>query len=196
MRKGKIVIADDEAIIRMDLKEMLEAEGYQVIAEAADGEKAYQYIAELDPDLAILDINMPKCSGLDVARRLSGVKSLPIVILTAYSQEATVEEAVELGIYSYLIKPVQEEQLFPALRVAEKRFDEYQALLVEFQDLDEKVKGKTLIADAVKFLQTHYEMDEDSAYRRIRKYSMEKRLTLKEVAVSILKAAAELEKKA
>jgi len=185
MRKGKIVIADDEAIIRMDLKEMLEAEGYQVIAEAADGEKAYQYIAELDPDLAILDINMPKCSGLDVARRLSGVKSLPIVILTAYSQEATVEEAVELGIYSYLIKPVQEEQLFPALRVAEKRFDEYQALLVF-----------PLIADAVKFLQTHYEMDEDSAYRRIRKYSMEKRLTLKEVAVSILKAAAELEKKA
>lgn len=192
--KKKIVIADDEAIIRMDLKEMLETENYEVIGEASDGQKAYDLLLELNPDLAILDINMPKMTGLEVARKIKEKKNIPIVILTAYSQDSTVEEAVDLGIYAYMVKPIREEQLFPALKVTHKRFEDYKNLLEELQFAGEELKGKALINEAVAYLQKHYGIDEDCAYRRIRKYSMEKRLSLKEVATSILKAMAELEK--
>lgn len=192
--KKKIVIADDEAIIRMDLKEMLECENYEIIGEASDGQKAYELLMELNPDLAILDINMPKMTGLEVARKIKETKNIPIVILTAYSQDSTIEEAVDLGIYAYLVKPIREEQLFPALKVTLKKFEDYQNLLEELQLAGEELKGKALINEAVAYLQKHYEIDEGSAYRRIRKYSMEKRLSLKEIAASILKAAAEIEK--
>lgn len=192
--KKKIVIADDEAIIRMDLKEMLEGENYEIIGEASDGQKAYDLLFKLDPDLAILDINMPKMTGLEVARKIKEKKEIPIVILTAYSQDSTVEEAVELGIYAYLVKPISEEQLFPALKVTQKRFADYQNLVEELKLTGEELKGRALINEAVAYLQKHYEIDEDNAYRRIRKYSMEKRVSLKEVATSILKAVAELEK--
>lgn len=192
--KRKIVIADDEAIIRMDLKEMLEGENYEIIGEASDGQKAYDLLLKLNPDLAILDINMPKMTGLEVARKIKEEKDVPIVILTAYSQDSTVEEAVELGIYAYLVKPVREDQLFPALKVTYKRFEDYRNLVKELQSTGEELKGRALINEAVAYLQKHYGIDEESAYRRIRKYSMEKRVSLKEVATSILKAMAELEK--
>ena len=194
MSKGKIIIADDEAIIRMDLKEMLEAEGYEVIAEASDGEKAYELLMSLDPDLAILDINMPKMDGISVARKLKNQKQIPIVILTAYSQESMVEEAAKLGIFGYLIKPVREEQLFSTLEISRRRFIDFQELLGEYQEIEEKFKGKSVISEAVALFMNQYGLSEEACYQRMRKYSMEKRISLEEVAKAIIKTKA-LEKK-
>lgn len=187
-KKWRILIADDEPLIRMDLKEMLESEGHQVIGEASDGEQALSFAKEYQPDLAILDIQMPKTNGLEAAKEIQEALKIPVLLLTAYSQDTFVDRAAQLGLYGYLVKPIREEQLFPALTIAMKRFEDYQNLVKEIAEVDEKLKKRSEIDKAKSLLQSKFGYSEEEAYQRLRQYSMEKRLTLSEVASAVLNA--------
>ena len=182
----RILIADDEPIIRMDLREMLESKGYQV-TEASDGKKALALLLEEQFDLAILDINMPKISGLEVIQNISKSKEIPIILLTAYCQNEVVTSALEMGVFGYLVKPVREEQLFPSIQLALAQFKSLLNLKDQQSDLKNKIQEKGIIKKASAILQEKYGMNEKIAYEKMRKYSMEKRVTLEEVAKEIIK---------
>lgn len=176
----RVLIADDEAIIRMDLKEMLIEKGFDVVAEAANGEEAVQLLKSLSVDLAILDINMPKLDGLTVAKIIHKEKKIPIVILTAYTDSDLVNQAKDYGVYGYLIKPVKEEQIYPTLTISYQRF-------LDQKETENKWKEKQYIEQAIFVLQNKYQMTEQEAYQKIRSFSMKKRMSLKEIAALILK---------
>ncbi len=182
----RILIADDEPIIRMDLREILESGGYQV-AEASDGEKAIELLEKQQFDLAILDINMPKFSGLEVMHKISRSKEIPIILLTAYCQSEMVSQALDMGVFGYLVKPIREEQLFPSIQLALTQFRSLIHLKEEKLELKEKIQEKAIIKKALAVLQEKYGMNEKVAYENMRKYSMEKRLTMEEIAKEVIK---------
>lgn len=194
-KKWRILIADDEPLIRMDLKEMLESEGHEVVAQAVDGEQALNFAKEHQPDLAILDIQMPKTNGLEAAKEIQEAMKIPVLLLTAYSQDKFVDQAAQLGLHGYLVKPIREEQLFPALTIAMKRFEDYQNLVKEIAEVDDKLKKRSEIDKAKSLLQSKFGYSEEEAYQRLRQYSMEKRLTLSEVAAAVLNAVEKLSEK-
>ena len=186
MAKPRIVIAEDEAIIRLDLKEMLEEEGYEVVAEAGDGESAVRLARELEPDLVILDIVMPGMDGLSAAKLIGEQVDSAVLVLTAYSQRDLIDKAARSGAMAYLVKPFSKHDLVPAIEVAMARAEEARALERESKDLNERLETRKLVERAKGRLMTEQGLDEASAFRLIQKASMERRVDMRSVAESII----------
>lgn len=184
--KPRILIAEDEAIIRLDLKEMLEEEGYEVVGEAADGEAAVKMTKDLKPDLVILDIVMPGVDGLKAARMITEEQLSAVLVLTAYSQRDLVDQAARSGAMAYLVKPFDKAGLVPAIEVARARWDESQTLASESKDLAERLETRKLVERAKGRLMSEGGIEEASAFRVIQKAAMERRISMKEVARRIL----------
>ena len=185
----RILIADNESIIRMDLKELLEEAGHEVIGEAADGLKAVELTRKLKPDLVIMDIKMPEMDGIAAAKLISNEKLAPVLLLTAYSQKEIVEKAKDSGVLAYLVKPVKESNLFPAMEIALSRFQEYLEIEQELLDLRNSLETRKILDRAKGLLMDAYNLSEQEAFRRIQQYSMAKRKSIREVAESIIEAA-------
>lgn len=183
----RVLIADDEAVVRMDLREMLEESGYTVVGEAGNGKRALELGKELKPDLAILDIRMPEMNGLEVGEMLmeEGVATL---ILTAYTDREFIERAKEIGVLAYLVKPFSKENLIPAIEMAIARFRELQELRKEVSSLKEALEARKLVERAKGLVMKHFGISEEDAYRYLQKRSMEYRKSLKEVAEAIIVA--------
>lgn len=184
----RVLIADDEPLIRMDLKELLEAQGYEVIAEAKDGQQAVDMAKELEPDLVFLDIRMPNMDGLDAAEAINDHfdRRVPIIMLTAYSQAELYERASEIGVYAYLTKPLRESDLAPAVEVAISRACDMQDLLDEIEEANEKLEVRKLVEKAKGVLMKKLDLDEETAMKNLQRAAMTKRTSIKEVAESIL----------
>ncbi len=181
----RILIAEDESIIRMGLKSMLQEMGHVVFA-AADGHAALQLAHRHKPDMAILDIKMPKTDGLQVAKTLARTQPMPILLLTAYSQQDLVDQATDLPIQGYLVKPIQPPELSAAIAVAKKRFAETQALETANIRLEEKLETRKLI-DKAKGKLMERGLSEEEAYQALQKHARANRLSLKEVAEAVLR---------
>lgn len=175
MSKLKIVIADNESIIRMDLKEMLEEAGHEVVGECFNGLKAIELTQRLKPDLVIMDIKMPEMDGITAAKRISDQKLAPVILLTAFSQKDIVEKAKNSGVLAYLVKPIKPSNLFPAIEIALSRFNEIKQLESELDDIKNSLEMRKLLDRAKGILMDAYNLSESEAYRRIQKYSMAKR---------------------
>ncbi len=181
----KILVADDESIIRMDLRETLEAAGHEVVGEAADGREAVSLADQLQPDAVLLDIKMPRMSGLTAAGKIRGA---PCVILTAYKDARTIARAKRSGAYTFLVKPFREAELLAALELAAARFEERRALEAELADSRGKLEARRTIERAKGLLMDRHGLKEGEAFRLLQKRSMDTRRTLVEVAREILAA--------
>ena len=188
-RPRRVVIADDEALIRMDLKEMLQEEGYEVIGEASDGEEACRLAADLRPDLVVLDIKMPVLDGISAAGRITGARLAPVLVLTAFSQRELVERARDAGAMAYLVKPFTAADLVPAIEMAVSRHAEATALAQEVTDLQERLEIRKLVDRAKGALQVRFGMTEPEAFRWIQKASMDRRLSMRQVAETVIATA-------
>lgn len=188
MDKLKVVIADDEALIRLDISEMLTEAGYEVIGEASNGEEALDLVTKLKPDLAILDVQMPIMDGLKAASFINDKMLAPVLLLTAFSQVDIVEKAKKAGVLAYIVKPVREEQLFPAIQIAVSRFKEIKDFSEELGSVKEALDNRIILERAKGILMDAYGLKEDEAYKKLRQYAMNKRLSLKEVAKIVIKA--------
>ena len=188
MDKLKILIADDESIIRMDLKEMLEDAGHIIVAEASDGAQAVELSKKLHPDLVIMDIKMPILDGIAASKVLTTEKIAPVLLLTAYSQKEIVESAKNSGVLAYLVKPLKEEQLFPAIEIAISRFREIKNLEDEIDKLKDTIEVRKIVEKAKGILMQVHNLTEDVAYKKLQQYCMVKRKTLKEVSLAIIKS--------
>jgi response regulator NasT len=184
--KLRILIADDEPLIRLDLKNMLESLGYEVIAEAGDGVSAVESARTLKPDVAVLDIKMPRMDGIDAANILNSEKIAPVVLLTAYSDMDLINRAKEAGVFAYLVKPFRESDLRPAIEVAISRYKEFLALEEEVSELEDKLETRKLIERAKGILMDQYGLKEQEAFRRIQVQSMNTRKSMKEIAEAII----------
>ena len=189
MESLRILIADNESIIRMDLKELLEEAGHEVVGEAADGLKAVELTRKLKPDLVIMDIKMPEMDGIAAAKMISNEKLAPVLLLTAYSQKEIVEKAKDSGVLAYLVKPVKESNLFPAMEIALSRFKEYMEIEQELLDLRNSLETRKILDRANGLLLDAYNLSEQEAFRRIQQYSMAKRKSIREVAEAIIDAS-------
>lgn len=178
----RVVIAEDEAIIRLDLKETLEEEGYEVVGETGRGDKAVDLVREHRPDLAILDIKMPGMDGLQAARLITQDRICGVLVLTAFSQREVIEEARDAGALAYLVKPFQKSDLIPAIEVAIGRFREMQALNGEVEVLGEQLEARKVIDRAKGILIDQYGMSESESYGFIQRGAMNHRTTMKAVA--------------
>jgi response regulator NasT len=188
--RPRVLIAEDEALIRLDLAEMLAEEGYEVVGEAGDGETAVRLTEETHPDLVILDIKMPIMDGLAAAERIAQARLAPVVILTAFSQRELVERARQAGAMAYLVKPFQKSDLVPAIEVALSRFAELAALEKEVASLTERLETRKIVERAKGQMMTKYAMTEPQAFKWIQRTAMDHRLTMREVADRILAEAA------
>lgn len=182
----RIVIADDEGVIRLGLRAMLEEQGYQVVGEAGDGKRALDLAGKLHPDLIFLDIKMPGVDGLQSARALLRDRTVPVIILTAYADRDFVERAREAGVLAYLVKPVREGDLRPAIEMAMGRFREIQALREEIGGLEETLRTRKLVERAKGILMRLDGVDEAQAFARLQKQARDARKTMKEIAETIL----------
>lgn len=193
MEPLRVVIADNESIIRMDLREILEEAGHTVVAEASNGEKAVEATRKYRPDLVIMDIKMPEMDGITAAKIIANEKLAPVLLLTAYSQQEIVEKAKDSGVLAYLVKPVRESNLFPAMEIALSRFQEFMALERELEDVKKSLEARKILDRAKGILMDAYNLTESEAYRRIQQYSMNKRKSIREVAEAIIRAASKRE---
>src|SRR5438094_2046494 len=182
----RVVIAEDEAIIRLDLREILEEEGYEVVGETGRGDEAVALVKEHEPDLVILDIKMPGLDGLAAAREIAGEGRAAVLILTAFSQRDLIEQARDAGALAYLVKPFQKTELIPAIEVALARFQEMQALQRENAGLQERLEARKLVDRAKGKLMDEHGMKEVEAFTFIRTQAMNARVTLGEVAQRVL----------
>ena len=185
-KRYRIIIADDESLIRLDLREMLTHLGYDVIAEAGDGRSALDLARKLQPDLMIMDIKMPDLDGIAAAEELTREQIAPVVLLTAYSDQALVERAKEAGVVGYVVKPFREAELMPVIELSLARFEEFQSLERELGDLKEALEARKQIERAKGVLMEVYGLKESEAFHRIRKTSMDARKSMREVAEAIL----------
>jgi AmiR/NasT family two-component response regulator len=190
--RRRVLVAEDEALIRLDLKEMLEEEGYAVVGEAADGEEAVEMAGRLRPDLVILDVKMPKLDGISAAERIAGERVAPVVILTAFSQRDLVERAREAGAMAYLVKPFQKKDLVPTIEMATSRFAEIVALEQEVGGLHERLEARKTVERAKGVLMTEHGMTEPEAFRWIQRTAMDRRTTMRAVADAVLAAGFDL----
>jgi response regulator NasT len=181
-----VVIAEDEALIRMDLAEMLSEEGYDVVGQAGDGARAVELAEELRPDLVILDVKMPVLDGIAAAERIAGQRIAPVVILTAFSQRDLVERARDAGAMAYLVKPFSKEDLVPAIEMAVSRFSELTMLEHEVADLQERLETRKAVDRAKSVLQQQLELTEPEAFRWIQKTAMDLRLSMRQVADGVV----------
>lgn len=182
----RIVIADDEAVIRLGLREMLKDQGYQVVGEAADGARVLDLVRKLRPDLVFLDIKMPGVDGLQAARTLLAERAVPVIILTAYADREFVDQAKEAGVLAYLVKPVRESDLRPVIEVAMARFQEIQALQEEIGNLEDALQTRKLIERAKGILMRRDGLDEAAAFGRIQRQARDSRRPMKEIAQEII----------
>ena len=182
----RVVIAEDEAIIRLDLRETLEEEGYEVVGETGRGDKAVELVRELRPDLAILDIKMPHMDGLEAARIISGERICGVLMLTAFSQREVVEDARDAGALAYLVKPYQKSDLIPAIEVAIGRFRELQQLSGEVDALGEQLEARKVIDRAKGVLIDQHGLKEHDAFTVIQRTAMSERSRMRDVADRIL----------
>ncbi len=182
----RVVIAEDEALIRLDLREMLREEGFEVVGEAADGEQAVAMAFELSPDLVICDIKMPKMDGITAAAQITGKRIAPVVMLTAFSQRDLIERARDAGAMAYLVKPFEKRDLLPAIEMATSRFAEIKALESEVTGLRERLDARKLIERAKGALMTKRAMSEPEAFRWIQRAAMDNRTTMRAVAEVVL----------
>lgn len=189
MNPLRIVIADNEAIIRMDLRELLEEAGHTVVGEGINGLKAVELAKKHKPDLVILDVKMPQMDGITAAKIISDEKIAPVLLLTAFSQPEIVERAKDSGVLAYLVKPVQETNLFPAIEIALSRWQEMQELEDELFKVKGSLENRKILDRAKGILMDAYNITESEAFRRIQKYSMAKRKPVKEVAEAIIRQA-------
>lgn len=181
-----VVIAEDEALIRMDLAEMLAEEGYDVVGQAGDGQKAVELAEQLRPDLVILDVKMPVLDGIAAAERIAAQRICPVVILTAFSQRELVERAREAGAMAYLLKPFSKADLAPTIEMAMGRFAETRALEDEVADLAERLETRKTMDRAKGLLQSELGISELDAFRWIQKTAMDLRLSMKQVAAGVI----------
>lgn len=184
--KTKVLVAEDEAIIRLDLKEMLEEEGFEVVGEAADGDAAVRLADERGPDLVIMDIKMPGMDGLTAAERITATGRSAVLILTAFSQKDLVQRAAEAGAMGYLVKPFQKTDLMPAIDIALARHAELQAVKAEASGLGEQLETRKAVEKAKGKLMEADGISENEAFRVIQKRAMDQRRSMKEVAEEIL----------
>ena len=187
----RVLVAEDEALIRMDLVEMLEEEGYAVVGEAADGGAAVTMATELRPDLVLLDVKMPVLDGLSAAEQIVAARIAPVVILTAFSQRDLVERAREAGVMAYLVKPFQKKDLLPAIEMAASRFSELVTLEREVGDLTGRLEARKLVDRAKGRLQTEHGMTEPEAFRFLQRRSMDTRRSMRAVAQDVLDGTAD-----
>jgi two-component system, response regulator PdtaR len=182
----RVLIAEDEALIRLDLREMLEEEGFDVVGEAADGEQAVALARQLNPDLVICDVKMPKMDGIAAAAQITGNRVAPVVMLTAFSQRDLVERARDAGAMAYLVKPFQKRDLLPAIEMATSRFAEIKALEAEVTDLRDRLEARKLIERAKGALMSAHAMSEPEAFRWIQRAAMDNRTSMRAVAELVL----------
>jgi two-component system, response regulator PdtaR len=188
MERTRVIIADDESLIRMDLREMLTNLGYLVVGEVADGRSAVNQARELRPDIVIMDIKMPDMDGIEAAKVLTEERISPVVLLSAYSQRDLVDRAREAGVTAYLVKPYREEDLTPAIEVALARFREFQELQKQVIDLQTALETRKLVDRAKGILMDKQGLSEADAFRKIQKMSMDNRKPMKDVAEAIILA--------
>lgn len=188
MERTRVIIADDESIIRMDLREMLTNLGYLVIGEVGDGRSAVNLARELRPDVIIMDIKMPDMDGIDAAKVLTEERISPVLLLTAYSQQELIERAKDAGVVGYIVKPFRESDLAPAIEVAVARFAEFRALEKEVGDLKLALETRKSVDRAKGILMDTQGLTEAEAFRKIQKMSMNIRKPMKEVAEAIILA--------
>jgi response regulator NasT len=182
----RVLVAEDEALIRLDLVEMLREEGYDVAGEAADGEEAIKLASELNPDLVILDVKMPKVDGIEAAQHIAGNRIAPVVILTAFSQRDLVERARDAGAMAYLVKPFAKRDLVPAIELAISRFTELAALEQEVAGLTERLETRKVVERAKGVLMTKQGLSEPEAFRWVQRTAMDRRTTMKAVAEAVI----------
>jgi AmiR/NasT family two-component response regulator len=185
-RKRRVVIADDESIIRLDLGEMLTSLGYEVVGEGGDGAVAVELAQKLRPDLVIMDIKMPGMDGIAAAHELTRARIAPVLLLTAFSEQALVERAKEAGVVAYLVKPFREAELLPSIEVALARFAEFKAVEQEVGSLKEALETRKVVEQAKGILMEGQGLKESEAFHRIRKASMDTRKSMREIAEAIL----------
>tara|TARA_B100001123_G_scaffold449734_1_gene616367 strand:- start:3256 stop:3834 length:579 start_codon:yes stop_codon:yes gene_type:complete len=184
----RIVLAEDETIIRMDLREQLESLGYQVVADVADGETAVKVSRESRPDVVVMDIKMPGMDGISAAQKLTGETICPVVLVTAFSDAELIEKANEAGVMAYVMKPIRQGDLRPAIELAVSRFLEYRLLVDEVKDLAQRLETRKLLERAKGILMDSHKLTETQAFQRIQKISMDRRKSMKEIAEAILLA--------
>lgn len=182
----RVLIAEDEALIRLDLAEMLREEGYHVVGEAGDGQEAVELAEKLTPDLVIMDVKMPRRDGIDAAREIAEKRIAPIVVLTAFSQRDLVERARDAGAMAYLVKPFSISDLIPAIELAVTRFSEISALEKEVASLGDRLETRKLVERAKGLLQSKQGMSEPEAFKWIQRAAMDRRTTMKRVAEVVL----------
>ena len=182
----RVLVAEDEALIRLDLVEMLKEEGYDVVGEATDGEQAIRLAEELRPDLVILDVKMPKMDGIEAASMIAGKRIAPVVILTAFSQRDLVDRAREAGAMAYLVKPFAKQDIVPAIELAVSRFAELQLLENEVAGLTERLETRKLVERAKGLLMSKQNLTEPQAFRWIQRTAMDRRTTMKAVAEAVV----------
>jgi response regulator NasT len=182
----RVLIAEDEALIRLDLAEMLREEGYDVVGEAGDGQEAVDLALSLRPDLVIMDVKMPRRDGIDAAAEIAEKRIAPIVVLTAFSQRDLVEKARDAGAMAYLVKPFSVSDLIPAIELAVSRFGEFAALEREVADLSDRLATRKLVERAKGVLQAKHTMTEPEAFRWMQRAAMDRRTTMKRVAEVVL----------
>jgi AmiR/NasT family two-component response regulator len=187
----RVVIAEDEAIIRLDLKEILESEGYDVVGEAARGDEALELVKQTMPDLAILDIKMPGMDGIEVARQVVGEHGVPVLILTAFSQRNLIEEARDAGVAAYLVKPFQSSDIVPAIEVALARFTEHRAIEDEAESsgsgsVEDKLETRRMVDQAKAILMDRHDLSELEAFSFIQRTAMDRRVRMQQIAREVL----------
>jgi AmiR/NasT family two-component response regulator len=184
--RRRVLIAEDEALIRLDLAEMLREEGYEVVGEAGDGQEAVELAESLRPDLVIMDVKMPRRDGIDAAAEIAAKRIAPVVVLTAFSQRDLVEKARDAGAMAYLVKPFSISDLVPAIEVAYSRFQEVTQLEREVASLGERLETRKLIERAKGLLQAKHAMTEPEAFSWMQRAAMDRRTTMKRVAEVVL----------
>lgn len=182
----RVVVAEDESVIRLDIVEMLREVGYDVVGEAADGESAIHLADELRPDLVVMDIKMPKMDGITAAEHIAKARIAPVVLLTAFSQKELVDRARDAGAMAYVVKPFTSADLVPALEIALSRHAEITVLEAEISDLTDRFETRKLVERAKSLLISNMGLTEPEAFRWIQKTSMDRRLTMREVAETVL----------
>ncbi|SPM36977.1 Two-component response regulator, AmiR/NasT family, consists of REC and RNA-binding antiterminator (ANTAR) domains [Mycobacterium rhizamassiliense] len=182
----RVLIAEDEALIRMDLAEMLREEGYEIVGEASDGQEAVELAEQHNPDLVIMDVKMPRRDGIDAASEIASKRIAPIVVLTAFSQRDLVERARDAGAMAYLVKPFTISDLIPAIELAISRFSEISALEQEVATLSERLETRKVVERAKGLLQVKQGMTEPEAFKWIQRAAMDRRTSMKRVAEVVL----------
>jgi response regulator NasT len=186
MVQGRVIIADDDAVIRMDLKAMLEELGHEVVGEADNGESACYLARSLKPDLVILDVMMPKMNGLQAAAAINSERLAPVLMLTAYSEAPMIEEATRAGVLAYLVKPFRKQELQPAIEISLARYRELAALEGEIDQLQEQMETRKVVGRAKAILMDRHGLVEREAFRRLQAQSLSLNKSLKEIADAII----------